>query len=321
MMKSRSKAGRFTQLAYAVAMCAALVSGNVLAQAYPSRTITVISNLGGAIDNPVRLVMEKVKENTGANAIIEPRPGANGALGLGAVRRAAPDGYTIGWTYASAMTLNPFMSKGLDFEAKDFTPITVLVSLGSVIAVKAESTATTLRDLIEAARAKPESVKIGYSGAGTQVALLSIQEKAGVKFLLVPYRTNADGIAGTLGGITDAHVDTVATLMANNRLKAMSFGGPVRSTRLPNVPSVREMVPGVDMSAWFAIVGPPGMPADTVNWLNREIVRALRDPQVSDAISKNGFDPVGNTTAEFTAMMRAEVDSNRTFATKFGLAQ
>ena len=90
MMKSHSKAGRFTQLAYAVAMCAALVSGNVLAQAYPSRTITVISNLGGAIDNPVRLVMEKVKENTGANAIIEPRPGANGALGLGAVRRAAP---------------------------------------------------------------------------------------------------------------------------------------------------------------------------------------------------------------------------------------
>ncbi|MCX7160157.1 MAG: tripartite tricarboxylate transporter substrate binding protein, partial [Proteobacteria bacterium] len=240
MMKSGIKAGRLAPLAFAFALALGLatISGGAVAQAYPARTITVISNLGGAIDNPVRLVMEKVKENTGANTIIEPRPGANGALGLGAVRRAAPDGYTVGWTYASAMTLNPFMTKGLDFEAKDFTPVTILVSLGSVIAVKADHPATSLRDLIDAARAKPESIKVGYSGAGTQVALLSIQEKAGVKFLLVPYRTNADGIAGTLGGTTDAHVDTVATLMANNRLKAVSFGGPVRSARLPNVPSV-----------------------------------------------------------------------------------
>ena len=100
-----------------------------------------------------------------------------------------------------------------------------------------------------------------------------------------------------------------------------AFRGPVRSARLPNVPSVREMVPGVDMSAWFAIVGPPGMAPEAVNWLNREIVRALRDPAVSDAISKNGFDPVGNTTAEFAATMRAETDLNRTIAVKFGLGQ
>jgi len=301
-----------------------LVAGNsaAFAQAYPSRNISVISGLGGAIDTPVRLVMEKLKENTGANYIIEPRPGANGALGLIPVRNAAPDGHTLAWTYASAITLNPFMTKGLGFEAKDFTPITILVSIGSVIAVKADHPASTLRDLIEAARAKPESVKIGYSGAGTRVALLSIEEKAGVKFLLVPYRTNAEGVAGTLGGVTDAHVDTVATLLAQaGRLKALSFGGATRSARLPNVPTVREMVPGVDMSSWFAIVGPAGMQPDTVNWLNRELVRALRDPQVAEAVLKNGFDPVGNTAADFSAVMRAEVETNRAIAIKFPLAQ
>lgn len=320
-MKSIFKAGCGLPFAAAFAVACFAASGAAFAQSYPSRPVTVISNLGGAIDTPVRLTLEKLKENTGANYILEPRPGANGALGLSPVRRAAPDGYTLAWTYASAMTLNPYMTKGLDFEAKDFTPITILVSLGSVIAVKAESPANTLRDLIDAARAKPESVKVGYSGAGTQVALLTIQEKANVKFLLVPYRSNAEGIAGTLGGVTDAHVDTVATLLANARLKAVSFGGPTRSARLPNVPSVREMVPGVDMSAWFAIVGPPGMSADTVNWLNREIVRALRDPQVSDAISKAGFEPVGNSTADFANIMRAEAESNRAIAVKFNLGQ
>lgn len=317
------KRNRFVRHAAHAAVALAMGAGSIaaFAQAYPSRTITVISNLGGAIDTPVRLVLEKMKENTGANAILEPRPGANGALGLTPVRRAQPDGYTLAWTYASAMTLNPLMTKGLDFEARDFTPITTLVQIGSVIAVKGDAPANTLKDLIDAARQKPESVKIGYSGVGTMVALLTLQDKANVKFLLVPYKTNAEGITGTLGGVTDAHVDTVATILAQaGKLKAVSFGASPRSPRLPNVPSVREIVPGVDMTAWFGIVGPAGMPNDVVAWLNREIVRALRDPQVSESVSKAGFDIVGNTAAEMGAVIRAEVESNRATAAKFNLS-
>jgi tripartite-type tricarboxylate transporter receptor subunit TctC len=303
-----------------LAVPAALASLPALAQAYPSRTITVISNLGGAIDTPVRLVLDRIKQNTGANAILEPRPGANGALGLTPVRRAQSDGYTIAWTYASALTLNPLMTKGLDFEAKDFTPITALVQIAPVIAVKGDHPASSLRDLIDQARKAPESVKIGYSGAGTHVNLLLLQENTGVKFLLVPYKTNAEGIAGTLGGITDAHVDTVATILAQaGKLKAVSYGASPRSSRLPNVPSLREVVPGMDMVTWFGIVGPAGMPADVVGWLHREMVRALRDPQVTEGIAKAGFDLVGNSPAELAATINAEVTANRTIATKFNL--
>ncbi len=295
-------------------------SRNALGQSFPARPINIIGNLGGALDMPARVVFERIRVNTGVSVVIEQRPGANGALGLLPVSRAQPNGYTLAYTYASAVTLNPYMTKGLEFGSESFTPISALVQVGPVIAVKADHPARTLTDLVEEARRKPESVKIGYSGAGTQVNLLRLQESTGVQFLLVPFRSNADTIVSTLGGFIDAHVDTVATVVAQaGKLKALSYGGHPRSPRMPDVPSMREIVPGFDMVTWFGIVGPPGMPSDIVNWLHVEIAKALRDPQVSDALTKAGYDVVGNSPTELRALIREESAAHKVIAEKYKL--
>ena len=290
------------------------------AQAYPARPIVVIGNLGGALDMPVRVVFEKVRQNTGATVAIEQRPGANGALGLTPVARAQPNGYTLAYTYASALSLNPFMTKGLEFGWDGFTPVTALVQVGPVIAARADHPARNLQDLINEARLKPETVKIGYSGAGTQVNLLRLQELTGAKSLMVPFKSNADAVSNTLGGFIDAHVDTVATVVAQaGKLKALSFGGHPRTPRLPDVPSIREIVPGFDMVTWFGIVAPPGTPSDIVQWLHAEIAKALKDPQVADALNKAGYDIVGNTPAQLASVLREEAAANRQVAEKYKL--
>lgn len=307
---------------YALSLGAGLCLGSAAAygQSYPARPISIIGNLGGALDMPARVVFEKIRANTGATVVIEQRPGANGAIGLSPVSRAQPNGYTLAYTYASALTLNPYMAKGLDFGPDSFTPISALVQVGPVIAVKAEHPARTLTDLLEEARRKPEAVKIGYSGAGTHVNLLRLQESTGVKFLLVPFRSNADAITNTLGGFVDAHVDTVATVVAQaGKLKALSYGGHPRNPRLPDVPSMREIVPGFDMVTWFGIVAPAGMPADVVGWLHSEIAKALRDPQVADALIKAGYDIVGNSPTELAALIREEAAAHKVIAEKYKL--
>jgi tripartite-type tricarboxylate transporter receptor subunit TctC len=269
---------------------------------------------------PARVVFERIRANTGATVVIEQRPGGNGAVGLSPVSRAQPNGYTLAYTYASALTLNPYMTKGLDFGPDSFTPISALVQVGPVIAVKADHPAKTLSDLLEEARRKPESVKIGYSGAGTHVNLLRLQELTKAQFLLVPFRSNADAIASTLGGFVDAHVDTVATVVGQvGKLKALSYGGHPRNPQMPDVPSMREMVPGFDMVTWFGIVGPAGMPADIVDWLHAEIAKAIRDPQVSDRLMKAGYDVVGNSPAELRALIREESAAYKLIAEKYKL--
>lgn len=295
-------------------------SPSVFAQAFPSRPISIIGNLGGALDMPARVVFERIKVNTGATVVVEQRPGGNGAIGLSPVSRAQANGYTLAYTYASALTLNPYMTKGLDFGPESFTPISALVQVGPVIAVKADHPAKTLPDFLAEARLKPESVKIGYSGAGTQVNLLRLQEATGAIFLLVPFRSNADAIASTLGGFIDAHVDTVATVVAQaGKLRALSFGGHPRNPQLPGVPSMREIVPGLDMITWFGIVGPPAMPTEIVSWLHAEIVKALRDPQVSDTLTKAGYDLVGNSPSELRALIREESVAHKAIAEKYKL--
>ena len=295
-------------------------SPSVFAQAFPARPISIIGNLGGALDMPARVVFERIKVNTGATVVVEQRPGGNGAIGLSPVSRAQANGYTLAYTYASALTLNPYMTKGLEFGPESFTPISALVQVGPVIAVKADHPAKTLPDFLAEARLKPESVKIGYSGAGTQVNLLRLQEATGAIFLLVPFRSNADAIASTLGGFIDAHVDTVATVVAQaGKLRALSFGGHPRNPQLPGVPSMREIVPGLDMITWFGIVGPPAMPTEIVSWLHAEIVKALRDPQVSDTLTKAGYDLVGNSPSELRALIREESVAHKAIVEKYKL--
>jgi tripartite-type tricarboxylate transporter receptor subunit TctC len=250
--------------------------------------------------------------------VLDARPGGAGAVGLTAVKKAAADGYTLGITYASAINLNPLINKELGIDPlKDFAPVTNLFALGVVIAARADSPARDIRDLVARAKAKPESVSIGIFGAGNKSWIAMLEERTGAKFLQVPYKSTSELVPATLGGYLDAHFETVGTVLAQGgKLKALSFGGYSSSPLLPGVPVVRDLY-NFDMLSWFGVVAPAGTPEAAVNWLSREVARAIKDPKITQLIESNGFIPVGNSSEDFAKALRSEVELNGEIVRKY----
>jgi tripartite-type tricarboxylate transporter receptor subunit TctC len=297
----------------------ALAGGSALAQSYPTKNVLFLTGVvGGAPEAFQRAIFEKVKENTGATFILEPRPGGGGAPGLQAVKAAAPDGYTFGVTYASALNLNPLINRDLGIDAlRDFVPVTNLMTLGVVIAARDDFAAKDVRELVAAARARPGQLRIGVFGAGNKSWVAMLEEKTGAKFLQVPFKSSTESVTATLGGHIDVHFETVGTLLGQKgKLKALSFGGLAASQQLPGVPVVRDLYQ-FDMLSWFAVLAPAGTPASAVNWVSRELVRAQKDPKITTMIESTGFTVLGNTPDEFARMLRAEVEANAEIVKKY----
>ena len=303
--------------AVATVWCGAAVS-----QTAPTKTVTVITNsTGGAPEVSMRMIVEKVKENTGVNIVFDPRPGGAGAPALQALKRSPNDGYTVGVTYASAISLNPFVQSGLDIDAlKDYVPISNLITLGVIVSAREDFPAKNLKELVDMAKAKPESIRMGYAGAGNLVWLKMMEDRLGAKFTAVQFKSSNDSTALALGGHIDVYFDILGTLLAQKgKIKALSFGGSSPSAKLPGVQLVRDVMPGVDFMSWFALMGPAGLAPDRVAWFHREFVKALRHPQVTAVIENGGMDPLGNSPEEFARALKSEVEQNRDIVRKFKL--
>jgi len=305
-------------LKFAVAAASLALASLANAQGYPTKPIAFYGLApGGAPEGVQRAIFEKIRENTGATLLWEPRPGGGGAVGLKALKNAAPDGYTMAITYASATNLNPLINKDLEIDPlKDFVTVTNLFSLGVVLAARDDFAAKDLRGLVAMAKEKPETVRIGIFGAGNKSWIAMLEEKTGAKFLQVPFKSTAELLGQTLGGHLDAHFETVGTVVANPKLRALSFGGTTPSKQVPYAPVVRDLYK-FDMLSWFGIVAPAGTPASAVNWVHREVVRAMKDPKIAQLIESNGFNAVGNTPEEFSKALREELEQNRELLRKY----
>jgi len=295
------------------------LGGSAMAQTYPTKPIVFYGLApGGAPEAIQRAIFEKVRENTGASLLWEARPGGGGAVGLKALKAAAPDGYTMAVTWASATNLNPIINRDLDIDPlKDFAPVTNMFSVGVVLAAREDFPAKDIRGLVQMAKDKPGTVRIGIFGAGNKSWVAMLEERTGAKFLQVPFKTTSELIAQTLGGHLDAHFETVGTVVAQaGKLKALSFGGTSQSKQLPTAPVVRDLYK-FDMLSWFGIVAPRGTPPTAVSWVHREIVRAMRDPKIMQLIESNGFTAIGNTPDEFARSLREEVQQNEELVRKY----
>lgn len=309
----------FKLVKLALAATALMLSGAVAAQAYPNKPITLIFNApGGAPEGIQRAIAEKIQANTGATFVMESKPGGGGALGLLAAKKAPADGYTFAITYASAINLNPLINKEIGFDpVKDFTPVSNLFALGVVLAARGDGPIKDIRDLVERAKAKPGTVSVGIFGAGNKSWMAMLEEATGAKFLQVPYKSTSELVQATLGGHLDAHFETVGTVVAQaGKLRALSFGGFTASPQLPGVPVVRELYK-FDMLSWFGVFAPSGTPPAAVEWLSREIGRAVKDAKVTQLIESSGFIPVGNTSEEFGKALRDELDKNGEIVRKY----
>ena len=295
-----------------LATTALLVSAGAQAQAYPAKPITLMFNApGGAPEGVQRAIAEKIQQNTGATLVMDSRPGGGGSVGLLAARRAPADGYTFAITYASALNLNPLINKTLGFDPlKDFVPVSNLFTVGVVLAARGDGPIKDIRDLVERAKAKPDTVSVGIFGAGNKSWVAMLEEATGAKFLQVPYKSTSELVQATLGGHLDVHFETVGTVVASGgKLRALSFGGTKAMPLLPGVPVVRDLYK-FDMLSWFGILAPSGTPQVAIDWLSREVMKAVRDPKIQQMIESNGFTPLGNSPEEFASSLKAEIDAN-----------
>ena len=284
-------------------------------KAYPAKPIRLIVPMppAGGTDTISRIIADRIDDTNGWTIVIENKPGATGNIGMDAVAKSQPDGYTIGMGQAANLAINPWLYRSMPFNPlKDFAPIGLVAAQPVILVVKTDSPFKTLADLVAAAKAKPGAVRMASPGNGT-IGHMSgelLARKAGVKFLHVPYKGAGPAMTDLLGGQTDFYFITPQTafsMLQGGKLRALAVTAPKRLAALPGVPTVAESgFPGFQSSAWTGLVAPTGTPQAVIDQLNARLQQALKNPKTIEKLHAEGSEPLGGTPAEFTAFMQSE---------------
>ena len=297
----------------AAAPIVSAASGAAFALDYPARPVHIFNGFGGGStpDLVSRLVGQWLAEKLHQPFIVENRVGAGGNIAAGAVAKSAPDGYTL-LTSVTADAINTSLYKNLDFNfVKDFVQVAGVIRLPMVILVNPAFPAKTLADFIAYAKANPGKINFASPGVGTpmHVAIELLKMQAGIDVVHVPYRGPAPAITDLLAGQVQAFIITISTAIGfirSGKLRALAVTGPTRSEILPDVPSVSEMLPGFDATAWDGISAPKGTPDAVVKILSDNITAGLADPQLKARIKDVGGETVPMDSAQFTKFVVAE---------------
>jgi len=303
-------------LALPVTLALGLPRAGHAAEAYPSKPIRFVVPYaaGGTTDLVARTVGQRVAEKLGQPVVIENRPGAGGNIGMDAVSKAAPDGYTIGFGAISTNALNPHIYKHVPFDPrKDFTAISLLGTSTIVLEVSESLPVKTVPELIAYAKAHP-GLTYATAGTGTSMhlagAMFSQMTQAGL--VHVPYKGSSPAINDMLGGHLQVMFDNLPASLPHiqaGKLRALAVAGKTRSPSLPNVPTLAEAgLAGYSVEPWFGVYGPANLPAPVVQALNAAFAEALARPDVRDKLTQAGFNPKGSSAAELQTLTQTEYD-------------
>jgi tripartite-type tricarboxylate transporter receptor subunit TctC len=285
------------------------------AQAWPARPVTLVVPFpaGGSTDAIARAVGPKLQERLGATFIVDNKGGAGGTVGAAAVKRAAPDGYTILVSSLGPFVIGPHLIKNPGYDPlKDFDYITVAVQAPNVLTVPASSPHKSLADVIASHKANPGKMSFASAGNGTSDHLTAelFWQQTGTSGLHIPYKGGAPAMSDLLGGQVDAtfmNINTGITNIKAGKLRALAITSAKRSPLLPDVPTMEESgIKGVTVYSWQAFAAPKGLPADIKGKLHDALVVALNDPSVKNKLLDLGFEIVGNTPEQFTAFQASE---------------
>jgi tripartite-type tricarboxylate transporter receptor subunit TctC len=295
---------------------ALLLAGLGTAQAddYPSRPIKLLvgASAGGTTDTMARAIAQPLSKSLGQPVLVENRPGAGGNLAADTVAKAAPDGYTLLVSFTSH-TINATLYPKLPFDpVTDFTPISKIATVPSLLVGNPKLMAQNLNELIALARARPDKLSMAVGGIGSSLHLAGDQFKmmADLRILNVPYKGTAPALTDVLGGQVDMMFISLVTGTAQVRagkLRAYGVTSPQRQPSFPDLPAIGEVVKGFESTAWFGVFGPAKLPPDITSKLNGAIVAALNDPKMREQLEKEGATPAPGSAAEFAAFVRDDV--------------
>jgi tripartite-type tricarboxylate transporter receptor subunit TctC len=302
-----------TLLSAAWLLLAACVSAPALAT-YPDKPIKIIVGFtpGGTADAVGRILAQNMGPRLGQSMVVENKAGANGNLATEFVQRAAPDGYTLFFT-SIGHAVNPALYKDAKYDpVKDFTPIGQVLSAPNMLVVPANSPFNTVKELVTYAKANPGKLDFASSGSGASVHLSAelFKQLAGVYMVHIPYRGTGsllpDLIAGNVS-MAFPNLPSAWPLVQSGKLKALGVTTAKRSAAAPQVPTIAEAgLPGYNMSTWYGLIGPAGLPTDVVQRLNRELNAVLQDPAVRNKLTAQGVDPVTGTPEAFGKFIQEE---------------
>jgi tripartite-type tricarboxylate transporter receptor subunit TctC len=298
-----------------VAALAVAAAATARGEDWPQRPVRIVVGFGpgGGADIIGRIVGQALQEKLGQPFVIENKPGSAGTLGNELVARAEKDGYTLGIMTAGqiiAATIN----KGLRYDTLTaFEPVSQIATASLLIVARPDFPANDVKGLIAEAKAKPDKIVFASAGFGATQHLAAelFMQSAGIKMLHVPFRSSPEAIAAVAGRQVDVLFDTVSALIGqvqSGQLKALAVTGKDRFPAVPDVPTALSsgLVPGYDVTTWYGVFGPRGMPPAVVAKLNGALAEILKDPAVRERLSTAGVVVQNSSPAEFGAFMASE---------------
>ena len=297
-------------IATAVLLAAALPA---VAQEYPAKPVLMVMPLqaGSAVDIMMRIVAQKMGDNMGRQIVVENQPGAAGLIGAERVKRAAPDGYTIGALNDSILTMIPNIRQAPYDPVKDYVPVSVVAGITWVLVANNDLPAKTVSEFITLAKQRPGRIDYSSGGNGSpqHVAMEAFKAATGIYLVHIPYRGATQAALDVISNQVQVHFSAVSIVqphIKSGRMRALGVPSPKRSPLLPEVPTMAEAgVPGFEWFTWASIVLPVGTPKPIVDRLNAEVVKAVNAPDVREKLIAQGLEPIGSPPEQVTQWTQA----------------
>jgi tripartite-type tricarboxylate transporter receptor subunit TctC len=289
--------------------------GPVAAQGYPAKSVRIIVPFtpGGGNDIVARILGKHLPELHKQQFVVENRPGAGTIIGVEALTKSPPDGYTLMVTNNS-LAVNHTLYPKLPYDTlKDITPIVKIASTPNVLVVHPSVPARTAKEFVALVKAKPDQIAYSSAGTGSTAFLAAELFKmlTGTKMLHVPYKGTAPALTAILSGETQASVVALPGAVPHiksGKLRALGVTSAKRATNMKELPTLMEGgIKDFDFETWYGLFGPAGLPREIVTTLNGSINKVLANPEVKDVLLKQGIDPAGGTTEAFDKLFRNEV--------------
>jgi tripartite-type tricarboxylate transporter receptor subunit TctC len=303
----------FKRVTLALPLAAALMSGDALAQNYPSRNITLVLPFaaGSGTDTTTRLIGKEVGTALGVSMIIDNKAGANGSIAASYVARSPADGYTLFVTTNTTHSANPYLLKNMTYDPmKDFTPIARTGDLPFMLVIHPDIPANSVAELIALAKKEPGKYSYASGSSSAIVSGATFARLAGIDLLHVPYKSSPPALTDVIAGrVSMMFIDVPTGLPHVNAkaLKALAVTTKRPSALLPHLPTMDATVKGFDITSWQGWLGPANLPKDMVTKLNAEIRKVIERPDIKSQLAERGMEAFSGTPEEFEAFLKEQL--------------